>query len=99
MGYEKKIAADALPVVERPGGPPLIVETEGMCGGRPRIDGTRVPVASILGCWLGGDSAESIYEDYNVPYGSIYLAVEWALKNGIPDTVPYRRMRLAEPGQ
>lgn len=99
MGYEEKVGW-AAPIVERLPGPPKIVATPGWCGGEPRIDGTRVPVASILGCWLGGDSAESIYEDYGrVPFGSISLAVEWAIANGIPDSIPYRRMRLADPGQ
>lgn len=96
MGYERKIAV----APDRPLGPPRIVETPGTCGGEPRIDGTRVPVASILGCWLGGDSVQSVYESYpGIPIGSIALAVDWALKHGIPDSVPYRRMRLADPGQ
>jgi uncharacterized protein (DUF433 family) len=99
MGLEERILADEAPKLRRAPGPPRIVETEGTCGGAPRFDGTRVPVASILGCWLGGDSAESIYEDYGVPFGSIELAVQWAVKNGIPESVPYRRMRFAEPGQ
>jgi uncharacterized protein (DUF433 family) len=100
MGYEDRIVPNPLPQVKRLPGPPNIVGTPGTCGGAPRIDGTRVTIAAILGCWLGGDSAESIYEDYgSIPIGSIGAAVDWALKNGIPDTVPYRRMRLAAPGQ
>ncbi|HEX8401633.1 MAG TPA: DUF433 domain-containing protein [Allosphingosinicella sp.] len=99
MGYEEKVGW-AAPIVERLPGPPKIVAKPGWCGGEPRIDGTRVPVASILGCWLGGDSAEDIYECYGrVPLGSISLAVDWASEHGIPDTIPYRRVRHAAPGQ
>ncbi len=76
--------------------PPKITCIPDVQGGQPCIDGTRVTVAAILGCWLGGDSVESIYESYpRIPYGSIELAEEWALLNGIPDSVPYRRMPLA----
>ena len=87
------------PVVERLPGPPRITCTPGVMSGEPCIDGTRVTVAAILGCWLGGDTVESIYEDYGrIPYGSIELAEEWALIHGIPASVPYRRMPLAEAG-
>lgn len=100
MGYEARIEVEKFSPVERLPGPPRIVETPGTCGGEARIDGTRVPIASILGCWLGGDSVDAVYECYpRIPIGSIWLAVEWAKANGIPDTVPYRRMRLADPGQ
>ena len=54
-------------------------------------------VAAILGCWLGGESVAEIYEDFpRIPYGSIELAEEWAKVNGIPDSVPYRRMPFAK---
>lgn len=88
---------DVFPTVERLPGPPRIVSTPGWCGGEPRIDGTRVTVAAVLGCWLGGDSVDSIYEDFaRIPYGSIEVAEEWARENGIPDSVPYRRVPLTK---
>lgn len=90
---------DAYPLLPRLAGPPRITEKPGMMGGEPCIDGTRVTVAAILGCWLGGDSAESIYEDYpSIPLGSIELAEEWARTHGIPASVPYRRMPFAQAG-
>ena len=85
--------------VDRLPGPPRITCIPGIMGGDPCIDGTRVPVASILGCWLGGDSLENIYESYpRVPYGSIELAEAWAMEHGIPESVPYRRMPLTRAG-
>lgn len=85
--------------VARLSGPPRITQTPGVMGGEPCIDGTRVTVAAILGCWLGGDSVDSIYQDYpGIPYGSIELAEQWALTHGIPASVPHRRMPLAAVG-
>jgi uncharacterized protein (DUF433 family) len=87
------------PVIERMPGPPRITCTPGMMSGDPCIDGTRITVAAILGRWLGGDSVEAIYEDFpHLPYGSIELAEQWAIVNGIPESVPYRRMPLAKAG-
>lgn len=91
--------AFSIPEVARLPGPPRITQTPGLMGGDPCIDGTRVTVAAILGCWLDGDTVDAIYEDYpGIPYGSIELAEQWALTHGIPASVPYRRMPLAEAG-
>ncbi len=88
------------PVVERLPGPPRIVCTPGWCSGEPRIDGTRVTVAAILGCWFGGDPADVIYDQCypRIPYGSIELAEEWARVNGVPEGVVDRPMPLAGTG-
>ena len=39
---------------------PYIVRTEGVCGGRPRIKDSRIPVSTIAGYVLSGDSPEKI---------------------------------------
>ncbi|MHB9005130.1 MAG: DUF433 domain-containing protein [Coriobacteriia bacterium] len=41
-----------------------IVTTPGVCGGEPRIDGTRITVADIRGMIRTGMSPESIVEEY-----------------------------------
>ncbi|MGQ9631398.1 MAG: DUF433 domain-containing protein [bacterium] len=42
---------------------PYVVKVEGICGGRPIIDGTRTPVRSIVGYYKMGMSVEEILED------------------------------------
>jgi uncharacterized protein (DUF433 family) len=40
----------------------LIERTPGVVGGRPRIAGTRMPVATIAHYWLAGNAAEQIVD-------------------------------------
>ena len=35
-----------------------------VCHGKPVIEGTRVPVSTIRGALAGGDSMETVLEDY-----------------------------------
>lgn len=39
---------------------PHIVRTEGVCGGRPRIAGSRIAVSTIAGLFRQGESAQAI---------------------------------------
>lgn len=39
-----------------------IVLTPGTCGGRPRIDGTRMTVRAVLEYMAGGDSIDTLIE-------------------------------------
>jgi uncharacterized protein (DUF433 family) len=41
-----------------------IVATPGICGGQPRIAGTRIPVAVLLRCRALGYSDERVLEGY-----------------------------------
>lgn len=39
---------------------PHIVRTDGVCGGRPHIRGTRISVRTIAGLFRGGETAADI---------------------------------------
>jgi uncharacterized protein (DUF433 family) len=41
-----------------------VVSTPGVLGGKPRIDGTRIPVALILGYLAAGNSHEEIIDAF-----------------------------------
>jgi uncharacterized protein (DUF433 family) len=45
---------------------PKIVSTPGVCGGRPRLLGTRLTVHDVLGALAAGDTIEELLVDY--PY-------------------------------
>ena len=50
-----------------------------VCHGKPVIKGTRVLVSTLLGALAGGDSVESVLEDYpNVTREDIEAALEFA---------------------
>jgi len=54
-----------------------IVSTVGVCGGNPRIAGTRIPVATLLRCRALGFSEERILESY-LALSKADLAAAWA---------------------
>ncbi len=41
-----------------------IVKTPGTCGGRARLEGTRMPVWCLVTYWLGGMSDEDLLDTY-----------------------------------
>lgn len=41
-----------------------MVRTPGVCGGRPRIKGSRIPISLVAGFYREGDSLEAILETY-----------------------------------
>jgi len=45
---------------------PKIISTPGVCGGRPRLEGTRLTVQDILGALASGDTVDELLVDY--PY-------------------------------
>ena len=56
----------------------LIVSTQGIVGGRPRIDGTRISVQTIVGWYKKGYSAEEIAEQYDhLTLAQIYAALTY----------------------
>jgi len=58
---------------------PRIEISPAVCHGKPVIRGTRVLVSTILGALAGGDSTETILEDYPaVSREDISVALEFA---------------------
>ncbi|MGJ8695250.1 MAG: DUF433 domain-containing protein [Verrucomicrobiaceae bacterium] len=49
-----------------------------VCHGKPVIEGTRVLVSTILGALAGGDSRETVCEDYGITIAQISAALEFA---------------------
>ena len=56
----------------------LLVRSENVCGGRLRIDGTRLTVNQIVTMYRSGDSAEQIAVQYpQIDVGQIYAALAY----------------------
>lgn len=49
-----------------------------VCHGKPVIEGTRVLVSTILGALAGGDTPETVAEDYQLNSAQISSALEFA---------------------
>lgn len=59
-----------------------IVSHPEICGGRPRIEGTRITVADILAALAAGDTIDELVADF--PYLSregIHAALKYAAEN------------------
>ena len=59
---------------------PYVVRTAGTCGGRARIDGTRIPVWLVVSFVLrGGSSPEEFVEAYpHVTLAQVYDAISYS---------------------
>ena len=56
----------------------FIVKTSGTVGGRPRINGTRIAVQTIVGWYKQGYNAEEIAEQYeHLTLAQIYAALAY----------------------
>lgn len=44
---------------------PRIISTPGVCGGRPRLQGTRLTVQDVLGALAAGDTIEELLVDFD----------------------------------
>ncbi len=56
----------------------MLVKTQGVCGGRLRIDGTRITVGRIAVLYRQGLTAEDISQTYpHLPIGGIYAALAY----------------------
>jgi uncharacterized protein (DUF433 family) len=56
----------------------LIVNTPGVVGGRPRIDGTRVTVRSVAVCYRQGLMPEEIVQQYErLTIAQVYAALAY----------------------
>jgi uncharacterized protein (DUF433 family) len=64
------------------GGVPQIVETEGVLGGDPRIEGTRVGVAHVYRRYVDADdSPETIAASYDLSVAAVHAALAYAFGN------------------
>jgi len=62
----------------------LIVSDPAVCGGKPVVRGTRVPVQYILELWEKGYSVEDIHEQYpTVPKEIIKKVIQYLEKNKV----------------
>lgn len=60
----------------------MIEATQGVCGGRPRIAGTRVPVHRVAGYYRLGYAPEEILAVLNsLTLPQVYVAIAYALAN------------------
>ena len=59
---------------------PRISADPGICHGRVVVDGTRIPVATILGFLSAGDSVESVLEEYALTREDVLACLAYAAK-------------------
>ena len=56
----------------------MLVRTPGVCGGRLRIEGTRVTVLQITALYKRGESAEEIAQNFpHLKLGQVYAALAY----------------------
>jgi uncharacterized protein (DUF433 family) len=56
----------------------LLVRSPGVCGGRLRIEGTRITVLQLAALYRGGLSAEEIVEQYpHLTHAQVYAALAY----------------------
>lgn len=61
-----------------------------ICHGNPVIRGTRIPVSLILGALAGGDSVDTILEDYpSLSSDDVYAALRFGGSLASFEEVPY----------
>ena len=61
-----------------------------VCHGNPVIRGTRVLVSQILGALAGGDSVDTVLEDYpSISSEDVYAALRFAGSLAIFEEIPY----------
>ncbi|NER48790.1 MAG: DUF433 domain-containing protein [Symploca sp. SIO1A3] len=60
----------------------MLVKTPDVCGGRPRIDGTRITVHRIATLYKQGQTAASIIQSYpHLSYAQVYVALAYYHEN------------------
>ncbi len=59
---------------------PHIVRTEGVCGGSPRIRGSRISVRTVAELYLAGEAAQEVAETYpQVDLAAVHDAISYYL--------------------
>ena len=60
----------------------MLVKTPNICGGKLRIDGTRITVERIATLYKQGQTAEDIVQTYShLSYSQVYLALAYYHEN------------------
>lgn len=76
---------------ELPEPQPRVTRTPGLMGGVPCVDGTRVPVATVLGEIFAGTFDAEIHRRYpSLPEGSIEACMRWSIE-ALQDGLQTRR--------
>lgn len=60
---------------------PVIVETEGVVGGKPRISGTRIRVSDVFMWYRSGKSPEEIADEYDLGMDQVHSALAYYFRN------------------
>jgi uncharacterized protein (DUF433 family) len=73
------LAEDEIEVMEKPD----------IMGGRPCVNGTRIPADTIIAYLKAGHSKFDIFSDYpSLPVGGVEAVVRWANAQGIDVQIP-----------
>jgi uncharacterized protein (DUF433 family) len=62
--------------------PAVIEKTPGVCGGEPRIAGTRIAVRTLVALHRSGRSKEAMASDYGLAADQVEAAMSYAANNG-----------------
>lgn len=60
---------------------PVIVETESVVGGKPRISGTRIRVSDVFVWHRSGKSPEEIADEYELGMDQVHSALAYYFRN------------------
>ncbi|MCS4114611.1 uncharacterized protein (DUF433 family) [Salinibacter ruber] len=71
-----------------------IEQTEGICGGKPRISGHRITVQDIV-VWheRGGWSVDEIASEYDLSLADVYAALAYYFRTGSASTGRLRKAK------
>jgi uncharacterized protein (DUF433 family) len=93
MGYQERIEVGGRPRVERIVSPARVVLTPGTCGGRPRIDGSRFDIDTVIAYIGAGWTERDFLEDFDwMPLDTFDVALNWATANGFDVELLVRRV-------
>lgn len=56
----------------------VVVRTEGICGGSPRVEGTRIPVWLVASLKWQDETIENIAKNYDLSLWQVQKAIEYA---------------------
>lgn len=79
-----------------------IVATPGTCGGKPRIDGTRMKVEDVAMYHAGGMTVEEIVEDFELTPAQVHTALAYyydhqeEIERDIAEGEAYMQQLIAE---
>lgn len=59
----------------------MIVQDDKHCFGKPRIEGTGIPVEMIVSRFTAGDSIDTLTDDYNISQMQVEEALRYYLNN------------------